>query len=54
MLTFRIVVQAGIHCHAMGCHRGKLAASTDPKYESQIQVALADIANDMHKNKAIQ
>jgi hypothetical protein len=34
----------------MGCRRGKLAASTGPEYESQIQVALADVANGMHKN----
>ncbi|KAG2747249.1 hypothetical protein P692DRAFT_201916382 [Suillus brevipes Sb2] len=34
----------------MGCHRGKLVASTDPKYESRIQAALVGIANGTHKN----
>jgi len=34
----------------MGCRRGKLAASTDPEYESRIQAALADVANGTHKN----
>ncbi|KAG2151802.1 hypothetical protein BD769DRAFT_1769784 [Suillus cothurnatus] len=34
----------------MGCHQGKLAASTDTEYESWIQAALADVANGTHKN----
>ncbi|KAJ8596738.1 hypothetical protein M405DRAFT_928637 [Rhizopogon salebrosus TDB-379] len=34
----------------MGRRRGKLAASTDPEYESRIQAALADVANGTHKN----
>ncbi|OJA18228.1 hypothetical protein AZE42_13648 [Rhizopogon vesiculosus] len=30
--------------------RGKLAAFTEPKCESRIQAALADVANGIHKN----
>ena len=35
---------------SMGRCRDKLAASTDPGYESRIQAALADVANGTHKD----
>jgi hypothetical protein len=49
-----VMLQAGIHCYAMRSFRGKLAASTDPEYESRhlqmLQIARTRISQGLQRH----